>query len=148
VSGAGAESTGAPNELWSFGEETGSILRDWLFLRERLRPYVMRLMREAHETGVQPMRPLFLEYPGDPVCWEIADQYMFGPDLLVAPVIAEGDRRRRVYLPDTTTWRDAWTGDEVAGGQWTDAAAPLEKIPVYVRDGGDHSPFGLMGGGQ
>jgi alpha-D-xyloside xylohydrolase len=142
VTGSGATSTGAPNELWSFGEQTGSILRDWLFLRERLRPYVMTLMREAHETGMPPMRPLFLEYPRDPVCWEVADQYMFGPDLLVAPVIAEGDRRRRVYLPAGTTWHDAWTGDEVAGGRWIDAAAPLERIPVYVRDGGSASPGG------
>ena len=68
----GSEQTGAANEVWSFGETEYEILRHLLFLRERLRPYVMEQMRVAHSTGLPPMRPLFLDFPADPACWEIA----------------------------------------------------------------------------
>ncbi len=127
--------TGGPNEAWSFGDEAYAIIRELMFLRERLRPYVMELMRQAHEEGTPPMRPLFYDFPADEVCWEIDDQFMFGPDLLVAPVLFEGARSRRVYLPDGTGWRDAWADEELAGGQWIEADAPLERIPLYVRAG-------------
>jgi alpha-D-xyloside xylohydrolase len=127
--------TAGPNEVWSFGEQAYGIIRELLFLRERLRPYVLELMRQAHEKGAPPMRPLFYDFPADEVCWEIEDQFMFGPDLLVAPVLFEGARSRRVYLPAGTGWRDAWTDEELAGGQWIEADAPLERIPLYVRAG-------------
>jgi alpha-D-xyloside xylohydrolase len=81
------------------------------------------------------MRPLFYDFPADAACWEIEDQFMFGPDLLVAPVLFEGARSRRVYLPAGSEWRDAWTDEELAGGQWIEADAPLERIPLYLRAG-------------
>jgi len=137
---AGSEQTGAANEVWSFGDAEYEIIRHLLFLRERLRPYVMEQMRVAHSTGLPPMRPLFLDFPADPACWDIADQFLFGGDILVAPVVTEGARERDVYLPAGADWRDAWTGAPAAGGQWVTAAAPLELIPVYVR--GNVSPFG------
>jgi alpha-D-xyloside xylohydrolase len=137
---AGSEQTGAANEVWSFGDTEYEIIRHLLFLRERLRPYVMEQMRVAHSTGLPPMRPLFLDFPADPACWDIADQFLFGGDILVAPVVTEGARERDVYLPAGADWRDAWTGAPAAGGQWVTAAAPLELIPVYVR--GNVSPFG------
>jgi alpha-D-xyloside xylohydrolase len=118
------------------------ILRQWLRLRERLRPYVMDAMRVAHTDGLPPMRPLFLNFPGEPACWDIADQFLLGDDLLVAPVVTAGAVEREVYLPAGTSWRDAWTGARLAGGQWLTAPAPLEIIPVYVRDGGSIEPFG------
>jgi len=127
--------TGGPNEVWSFGEEAYAIIRELLFLRERLQPYIMELMRQAHEDGTPPMRPLFYDFPADATCWEVEDQFMFGPDLLVAPVLFEGARSRRVYLPTGSDWRDAWTDEELAGGQWIEADAPLERIPLYVRAG-------------
>jgi alpha-D-xyloside xylohydrolase len=139
---SGAEETGAPNELWSFGAEAYEILRRWLGLREHLRPYVMRSMRTAHTEGLPPMRPLFLNFPGDPTSWEIADQFLLGDDLLVAPVVTEGAAEREVYLPGGADWRDAWTGARLTGGRWLTAPAPLEIIPVYVRDGGSLDPFG------
>ena len=148
---SGADQTGAPNELWSFGPETYEILRRWLRLREHLRPYVMAAMRVAHTDGLPPMRPLFLDFPDDEQCWDIADQFLLGEDLLVAPVISEGAREREVYLPSGADWRDAWTGQPHAGGQWLTAPAPLETIPVYVRDGGNIEPFGDLdrfGGAQ
>jgi alpha-D-xyloside xylohydrolase len=138
----GAGQSGAPNEVWSFGDEVYEILRRWLALRERLRPYVMDTMRTAHTEGLPPMRPLFLNFPGDETCWEIADQFLLGDDLLVAPVITEGAVERKVYLPAGTQWCDAWTGASLAGGQWLTAPAPLGLIPVYLRAGGTVEPFG------
>jgi alpha-D-xyloside xylohydrolase len=139
---SGAEQTGAPNELWSFGAEAYEILRRWLGLREHLRPYVMDAMRTAHTDGLPPMRPLFLDFPQDEPCWDIADQFLLGEDLVVAPVITEGARERTVYLPAGADWRDAWTGASLSGGQWLTAPAPLEIIPVYARKGGSIEPFG------
>ena len=89
---SGAEQTGAPNELWSFGAEAYDILRRWVNLREHLRPYLMTAMRVAHTDGLPPMRPLFLTFPRDEPCWYIADQFLLGNDLLVAPVTTEGAR--------------------------------------------------------
>ena len=127
--------TGGPNEVWSFGDEAYATIRDLLFLRDRLRPYIMELMRQVHAEGTPPMRPLFYDFPGDEGCWEIDDQFMFGPDLLVAPVLFEGARSRPVYLPAGTDWLDAWTDEELAGGQEIEADAPLERIPLYLRAG-------------
>jgi alpha-D-xyloside xylohydrolase len=129
----GNEMTGAPNEVWSFGDEAYAIIRELLFLRERLRPYVMEQMHLAHERGIPPMRPLFFDFPQDEGCAMVDDQFMFGPDLLVAPVLYEGARRREVYLPAGTTWTDAWTDGTLDGGQRITAEAPLERIPLYLR---------------
>jgi alpha-D-xyloside xylohydrolase len=127
--------TGGPNEVWSFGEEAYTIIRELMFLRERLRPYIMELMRQAHEQGTPPMRPLFYDFPEDRDCREVEDQFMFGPDLLVAPVLHEGACSRKVYLPAGTAWCDARTDEKLKGGQWIVADAPLERIPLYLRDG-------------
>lgn len=133
----GSAQTGAPNEVWSFGEQAYELIRQQLDLRERLRPYVMKQMSLASETGVPPMRALFLDFPDEPACWEVADQFLFGPDVLVAPIVTEGARERRVYLPEGAEWLDAWTGEPVQQTGWTTAAAPLERIPVYLRVGGE-----------
>jgi alpha-D-xyloside xylohydrolase len=126
--------TGLPNEVWSYGDEVYPILVDHLHLRERLRPYVMEQMRAAAATGLPPMRPLFLEFPDDERAWEVDDAFLLGPDLLVAPVTAAGARERAVHLPAGARWTDAWTGREHPGGQTVTVAAPLERIPLFVRD--------------
>lgn len=141
----GAAQTGAANEVWSFGEPQYQILRDLLFLRERIRPYLMAQMRVAQQTGLPPMRPLFLNFPADPPCWQIDDQFLLGDDVLVAPVVQQGVTERQVYLPAGATWLDAWTGEPAAGGQWVTAPAPLHLIPVYLREGGQLAPFGQPG---
>jgi alpha-D-xyloside xylohydrolase len=127
--------SGNHNEVWSFGDEAYGIIRELLFLRERLRPYIMAQMRLASAAGVPPMRPLFFDFPQDTASAGVDDEFLFGPDLLVAPVLEERARRRSVYLPAGATWRDAWTGESQPGGRWIEADAPLERIPLYLRDG-------------
>lgn len=123
---------GADNEVWSFGPEVFAILKELLFLRERIRPLLREAMRVCSETGLPPMRPLFLEYPGDPRCWEVEDQFFFGPDLMVAPVLEEGARARSVYLPAGCRWIHAGTGRTYEGAQRVEVPAPLAEIPVFV----------------
>ena len=132
----GSQQTGSPNEVWSFGDEAYGVIREQLLLRERIRPYVTAQMAAASTVGLPLLRALFLEFPEEAPAWEIRDQYMFGPDLLVAPVTAEGVRERDVYLPEGASWLDAWTGEPVGKNGWVTAAAPLEQIPVFVREGG------------
>jgi alpha-D-xyloside xylohydrolase len=133
---SGAGQTGAPNEVWSFGDEAYAIITEQLTVRERLRPYLMEQMATASATGVPPMRALFLEFPKEPVAWDVGDEFMLGPDVLVAPVTEHGARARQVYLPDGASWVDAWTGEPVGATGWITASAPLEHIPVYLRLGG------------
>jgi alpha-D-xyloside xylohydrolase len=127
--------TGGPNEVWSFGPDAYEIIRQVMFLRERLRPYLMEQMRTAHESGLPPLRPLLLGFPADAACWTVDDQFLLGPDVLVAPVTEFGARERTVYLPAGPMWTDAWTGAVHRGGQRVRAAAPLDRIPVFLRDG-------------
>ncbi len=129
-----ADFSGGPNEVWSFGEEVYQRVVPLLHLRRRLRPYVMDQMRAAHERGTPPMRTLFMGFPNDSTAWTVEDQFLFGPDLLVAPVTAPGVTEREVYLPVGAAWTEAWTGEPVGSGRLP-AAAPLERIPVFVRDG-------------
>jgi alpha-D-xyloside xylohydrolase len=127
--------SGGPNEIWSYGPEAYSVLSEQLLLRERLRPYIDAQMHEVCRTGVPPMRPLFVEFPRDPTCWSVDDEYCFGPDLLVAPVLELGARAREVYLPAGASWTDTATGDSYAGGQVIEVSAPLSRIPVFARAG-------------
>ena len=127
--------TGADNEVWSYGEDVYAILTSYLQLRERMRPYVREVMRQAHELGDPVMRPMFYGYPDDERCWAVEDQYLFGPDLLVAPVVEPGAREREVHLPRGGTWTELHSGRRFDGGQTIEAQAPLAVIPVFARDG-------------
>lgn len=137
VNAAGENKTGsgADNEVWSFGEDNCKIMVDYINLRERLRDYTREVMRETHETGAPVMRTLFYEFPDDACAWDIKDEYLFGGDMLVAPIMEYRQREREVYLPAGAAWTDAWTGETHAGGQTVRVAAPLERIPVFLRDG-------------
>lgn len=137
--GGGACFSGSDNELWSYGEEAYEIMKDHIFLRERMRPYVRSLMQEAHEKGTPPMRPLFYAYPKDARAWEIDDEYLFGPDLLIAPILTLGQRSRSVYLP-AGRWTDAYTGKTYEGGIAFEVEAPLCRIPVFIREGAAITP--------
>lgn len=127
--------TGSGNELWSFGEPVYQMLNASLQLRERLRPYVFELMQQAHTQGTPLMRPMFYAYPDQPAVWAHEDQYLFGPDVLVAPVYKAGQTQRTVYLPAGETWIDPYSDTAYDGGQTLQCDAPLARIPVFVRQG-------------
>lgn len=132
---------GADNEVWSYGPEAEEILGKYLHLRERLKPYLTRVMTEAHETGLPPMRPLLVDFPDDANAADIADAYMLGPDVLVAPVLEAGAETRAVYLPEGATWTCAWTGDSFDGGHTIDAPCPIDRIPIYMKNGAQVADF-------
>lgn len=123
--------SGGPNELWSYGEEAYGILLAHVRLREALRPYIQRQLDLASADGTPVMRPLLHDYDDEP-CYDIFDQYLFGPALMVCPVHEAGRRERTVYLPAGKTWIDAYTGAEHPGGGWITTPAPLERIPLFL----------------
>ena len=128
------EMSGGPNEVWSYGEEVYGIVSDLLRSRERITPYVLEQMATAADDGVPPMRPLWFDFPDDSTAWTVEDQYLFGPSVLVAPVTELGARSRRVYLPRGARWTEAFSDERSEGGRWTTAEAPIERIPIYLRD--------------
>ena len=131
--GGGRCASGAENEIWSYGEENYEIMKKYIELREELRPYTRRLMKEASETGAPVMRPLFYQFPEDEKAWEIKDQFLFGDQYLVAPVTEYGQRKREVYLPAGASWTEQSTGKTYEGGRTVTADAPLDVIPVFVK---------------
>lgn len=125
--------TGGPNELWSFGDEAYPILAEYVHLRERLRPYLRTVMQEAHNDGQPVLRTLFHEFPDDAEAWGVGDQFLLGPDLLVAPVVEAGARSRSVHLPAGTSWVELRSGAVHPGGQRITVDAPLAEIPLFAR---------------
>ncbi len=127
--------TGAANEIWSFGEENFEICKKYIFLRNKLRPYIKNAMQQAHEHGTPVIRPLFYAFPADNAAWDVEDQYMFGDDILVAPVYQPGVTEKSVYLPAGESWREVATGKTYTGGQVVNSPAPIDTIPLFVRVG-------------
>ena len=132
INGVRQLTSGQDNEVWSFGEDNFEILKKYLFLRERLRPYIRECMDEASLSGMPVMRPLFFDFYKDKTAWKIEDEYMFGPDILVAPVMEENTSERKVYLPEGAIWTDANTKKAYSGGQNVTVPAPLDIIPVFL----------------
>lgn len=128
--------SGAANEIWSYGEEVFEICKKYIDIREKLRPYTKQVMEEAHKTGAPVMRTLFYEFPSDSKCWEITDEYMYGPDILVAPVLETGARKRKVYLPLGYTWLESRTGIEYNGGEEVVVDAPIDYMPTFTKKQG------------
>lgn len=135
IDGVRQLTSGQDNEVWSFGEDNYEILKKYLFIRERLRPYIRSCMEQASKTGAPVMRPLFFDFAEDKESWNVEDAYMFGPDLLVAPVMEAGATERRVYLPAGTKWTDAYTKKVYEGGNYVTVPAPIDVIPVFMREG-------------
>ncbi|WP_229521608.1 glycoside hydrolase family 31 protein [Paenibacillus monticola] len=142
--GSEALFSGGNNEVWSFGEEVYPILVKYMNLREVMRPYTRRLMQEAHENGAPLIRPMFYEFPQEECCWELQDQYMFGADILVAPVMEEDVCEREVYLPAGAKWTELHSGIVYEGGQRITAAAPLDVIPVFLKNDACRDLIGLI----
>ena len=125
--------SGSDNEVWSYGEDVFQICMKFLRIREKLRPYLKTLMQEAHENGTPVMRTMFYVFPEDPECWELEDQYMLGPDLLIAPITQEILPEQDVYLP-SGEWTDVWTGIRYQGPKQLKVPTSMDKIPVYTRN--------------
>jgi alpha-D-xyloside xylohydrolase len=98
-------------------------------------PYIYTLAGMTHFNDYTIMRPLIMDFNGDPEIYKISDQYMFGPSLMVAPVYKYKARSREVYLPVACGWYDFYTGKYINGGQRFIAEAPYEKLPLFVREG-------------
>jgi alpha-D-xyloside xylohydrolase len=128
--GGGYLHTGYSNELWSYGEENFRIMRKYLDLRLSMHDYIASLYREASENGSPLLRAMFYEFPDDEKCWNLYDQYMFGPEYLVAPILYEDTFERDVYLP-AGRWEDIRDHKIYEGQQTVHAEAPIDSIPVF-----------------
>lgn len=129
--------SGQDNEVWSFGDDNYEILKKYLFIREKLRPYIRECMRIASENGSPVMRPMFYDFPEDEAAWEVEDQYMFGPDIIVAPVMEMGLQERSVYLPKGVMWIENESGLKYEGGASVNVSTPLDVIPLFIRENSD-----------
>ena len=101
-----------------------------------MRPYIRELMTSAHQRGSPIFRPVFYDFPADCQAWSIDNSYMFGPDVLVAPILFEGERARTVYLPAGARWISHGSGQVHDGGQVVEELAPLDHLPVFFRESG------------
>ena len=130
--GGGYLHTGQPNELWSYGEDNYRIMKKYYDVRIGMHDYIRDLYKEASENGSPLIRTMFYEFPEDPVCWDLQDQYMFGAKYLVAPVLHLNEFEREVWLP-AGQWKNINNGEILAGGQKIRVAAPLDEIPVFEK---------------
>lgn len=122
-------------EPWEFGDEFTKINRATVELRYQFLPYIYTLFREHERSGAPVMRPLWYEFPSDKQTYLIADQYMVGSDILVAPVVKEGMRTRGIYLPTGAEWMDWWTGEKLESGKTHYLQTPLDRVPIFIRVG-------------
>jgi alpha-glucosidase/alpha-D-xyloside xylohydrolase len=125
---------GRPPESALHNAQVEPICRKYLELRYRLLPYLYAAVRETTETGMPIVRAMWLHYPGDPIAVACGDQYLWGRDILVVPVVEKDATSRRVYLPQGT-WFDFWTEATLDGGREIDRAVDLETMPLFVRAG-------------
>lgn len=122
-------------EPWSY-PAIAPIVKKWWNLRYALIPYIIEQSEKATRTGYPVLRALIFHHPEDKLCWHIDDEYYFGDDFLVAPVM-NGDNRRDVYLPEGR-WVNFFTGERLEGGRWLkNLEVPLDEMPVYVREGAE-----------
>ncbi|HYT76222.1 MAG TPA: TIM-barrel domain-containing protein [Vicinamibacterales bacterium] len=128
------QGAGRPPEAELHNAQVESICRKYLELRYRLMPYIYSAVRETSLTGLPVLRALWLHYPDDPIAVARGDEYLWGRDILVAPVVEKGATSRRLYLP-RGAWFDFWTQERIAGGREIDRPVDLETMPVYIRAG-------------
>lgn len=129
------EPSGDPNEIWSFGERNFKILKELVLLRERLRPYIEKQMQIASEKGYPVMRPMFFDFPEDETCYTLGEQYMFGGDILFAPIVNKGQTEKEVYLPEGK-WLLTKSKQSYNSG-WHTISADIDEFVAFVREGAD-----------
>lgn len=124
--------------MWNYGRDTMNLLKFYDRLRYRMLPYIYSLAWNVTHSGGSIMEPLGAEFPNDPHAWHVAHEYMFGPAILVAPVlepISKGGGQRAVYLPAGADWFDFWNGKKHKGGRTITVPSPLNRIPLFVKAG-------------
>lgn len=121
-------------EPWAFDEETLNINRKYIKLRYTLLPYLYDLMWKSENTGLPIMRPLVLHYSSDKKVHEINYEFLFGENILVAPILQQGKKYRSVYLPKGQ-WVDYWTKELIEGNQVMIKDTPLDTCPIYIKAG-------------
>jgi alpha-glucosidase (family GH31 glycosyl hydrolase) len=126
--------SGGPNEVWSYGADTQVHLEKYIKLRATMKPYIAELAANVTATGVPTMRPLWYEFPDDPKCVGVNDQYTLGPKYLVAPITTQGATNRTMVFPAGASWKNIFdASDVVKGGVTKMVKAPLDTIPVFER---------------
>ena len=124
---------GGNRELYKFKPKTIAICRDYINLRYQLMPYIWGSAEACVKQSLPLMRPLVVEYQDDPNVLNMSDEFLFGNDILVAPIF-DASNKRKVYLP-AGQWTDWWTKKRINGGQWLSITAPLDTLPLYIREG-------------
>jgi alpha-D-xyloside xylohydrolase len=130
------ERSGGDNEIWCFGEKNTPVLASYIHLRERMKPYILACAKRTSETGEPIMRPMFFDFPEDAKCYELDDQYMFGPDILFAPIMDTKVTERQVYLP-AGKWVRTSDKSVVEGGKTITCHAELDEFIAFVREGAE-----------
>jgi alpha-D-xyloside xylohydrolase len=126
------------NEFWSY-PQVEPILVKYDKLRYRMMPYIYSLAWQVTDKDSTIMRPLPMDFRADTNTWNIGDQFLFGPEILVNPILTPDAKTRSLYLPQNpgakSVWYDFWTGNRLNGGRTIEASAPLDRIPLFVRAG-------------
>ncbi|KXB38519.1 TIM-barrel domain-containing protein [Aerococcus christensenii] len=137
--GGGLKTSGSDNEIWSFGEKVEKILTKYTFLRKQLNEYIVDAYEETRLTGVPIIRSLFIDFPEDKEAWEETYQYMFGSDLLIAPITEYKLKEKIVYLPKGNKWVNLFTKEVFGGGKKIKINVNIENIPVFYKEGSKYS---------
>lgn len=132
-SGGGVRTSGAANEIWSFGKEVELILMNQINLRNQLKDYIEVLFKESHSYGYPIVRSLFFEFPEDDRTWGETNSYMFGSSLLVVPITEYKQKHVIVYLPKGHIWIDVFTNKEYVGGNTYKLNVNIKNIPVFYK---------------
>lgn len=127
--------SGIPSEPVFFNDNTRKIVRNFMKLRYSLIPYIYTLAAEANLYGYPIVRPLFYEFPNDSICYNIQNEYLFGDEILVTPVIDRQQKSKDIYLPSGVSWYDFWTNEIYIGGRWIKFDIDIESIPIFIKAG-------------
>jgi alpha-D-xyloside xylohydrolase len=130
------EPSGGPNEIWRFGDKAYGIIKGLIETRERMRPYIDHYLDISSKTGAPIMRPMFFDFYNDPVCYTMEDQYMFGADVLFAPILNRGQTAREVYLPEGN-WVNINDRRVYEGKRTLSVRAELDQYIAFVKEGSD-----------
>ncbi|MDT7862610.1 MAG: glycoside hydrolase family 31 protein [Saccharolobus sp.] len=123
-----------PKEPWRFGKDGENVIVKFIRLRYRLLPYIYSLAWMVYSKGYTIMRPLVMDFKDDYNVYDIDDQYMFGPYILVSPITLPSIKERELYLPKEK-WYDFWNGDIIQGGRWIRAKVSIDMIPIHIKAG-------------